>query len=279
MVKFSLILATIYREAEVEAFLDSLSRQTYRNFELIVVDQNTDDRVANIVERYAGYFPVRRVQCRPGLSIARNMGIKLISGDIVAFPDDDCWYQPELLERVAQRFEDSNLEIISGQSRDMHHRHSQRSWPSEAHIADKISIWKLAISYTVFMRRECVDAVGEFDEELGVGAATAWQSGEETDFLIRALARGYSIRYFPELKVFHPQKTEVYNAATIERAKGYGAGLGRVLKKHHYSRWFVGYMLLRPLGGLLFSLLTLRINKALYHLGVLRGRFKGWTAV
>lgn len=279
MVKFSLILATIHREKEVEAYLDSLSRQTYRNFELIVVDQNPDDRVASIVERYGGYFPVCHIQCRPGLSTARNMGMKLITGDVVAFPDDDCWYPPELLEKIARRFDDPDIEIISGQSRDAHNRHSQREWPSRPHIANKVSIWKLAISYTVFMRKGCVDTVGEFDEELGVGAATAWQSGEETDYLIRALECGHTIRYFPEVKVFHPQKTEVFNAATIERARAYGAGLGRVLKKHHYSVWFVAYMLLRPAGGMLFAALTLRLNKAAYHLGVLRGRFKGWTAV
>ena len=278
MVKFSLVLATIGREIEVEAFLDSLSRQTYKNFELIVVDQNHDDRVSKLISAYDDRIPVTRIQCQPGLSTARNEGIKLIKGDLVAFPDDDCWYPPELLEKMARLFEDPRIEIVSGQSRDAQNRHSQRKWPEKSQLANKVSIWKLAISYTVFMRKACVDAVGEFDEELGVGARTAWQSGEETDFLIRALECGYKIRYFPEVKVFHPQKTEVYNPATIERAKSYGAGMGRVLKKHHYSVWFVAYMLLRPAGGVVFSLITLHLSKVQFHLGVLRGRLKGWVA-
>ncbi|HCS26294.1 MAG TPA: glycosyltransferase family 2 protein [Spongiibacteraceae bacterium] len=278
MLKFSLILATIGRDAEVEAFLDSLSRQTYRNFELIVVDQNADDRVSVLVDRFADYFPVRRVSSKLGLSVARNRGIALIDGDIVAFPDDDCWYPPELLARAAEYFTRSDVDVIAGQSRDEQNRHSQRAWPSKPQLADKVSIWKLAISYTVFMRAECVEVVGGFDETLGVGAATAWQSGEETDYLIRAIDRGYAVRYLPGLKVFHPEKTGVFDARTIERAKSYGAGLGRVLKKHHYPLWFVAYMLLRPLGGALFALLTLRVNKALYHFGVLQGRVKGWGA-
>ena len=278
MLKFSLILATIGRDAEVEAFLDSLSRQTYRNFELIVVDQNADDRVSVLTDRFASHFPLTRVASAPGLSVARNQGIALIDGDVVAFPDDDCWYPPELLARVAEHFACGDVDIIAGQSRDEKNRHSQRVWPSQPQVADKVSIWKLAISYTVFMRAECVEAVGGFDETLGVGAATAWQSGEETDYLIRAIDRGFAIRYLPGLKVFHPDKTGVFDALTIERAKAYGAGLGRVLKKHHYPLWFVAYMLLRPLGGVLFSLLTLRMRKALYHFGVLRGRVKGWGA-
>lgn len=278
MVKFSLVLATIAREREVEDFLESLLRQTYRNFELIVVDQNSDDRVKRLVDNYSTQFSIQWLPCTPGLSIARNRGLQFLSGDIVAFPDDDCWYPPELLENVAQCFGNSEMDIITGQSRDENNRHSQRIWPSRPHIANKVSIWKLAISYTVFMRIECVKQIGEFDESLGVGAVTAWQSGEETDYLIRALAHGYTIRYLPELKVFHPQKTEVFNAATIARAKAYGGGLGRVLKKHAYPGWFVVYMLLRPVGGVLFSLLTLRTKKALYHLGVLQGRLKGWAA-
>lgn len=278
MLKFSLVLATIGRDDEVEAFLDSLSRQSYRNFELIVVDQNPDDRVSVLLDHFADYFPIQRVSSRPGLSIARNRGIALISGDIVAFPDDDCWYPPELLAKVVDYFVDSGIDIIAGQSRDEQNRHSQREWPSQAQIADKQSIWKLAISYTVFMRAECVKTVGGFDERLGVGSATAWQSGEETDYLIRALDQGYALHYFPGLKVFHPQKTGVFNAATIQRAKAYGEGLGRVLRKHDYPLWFVAYMLLRPAGGVLVSLLTLRKNKALYHLGVLVGRVRGWAA-
>ena len=277
MLKFSLILATINRVREVENFLRSLSCQTYRDFELIVVDQNADDRVESLLDQYRNQFTILHLRCEPGLSRARNHGLQAITGDIVAFPDDDCWYPADVLEKVAQCFARYTMDIATGQSRDADNRHSQRMWPSRGSIAGKISIWRLAISYTVFMRRDCVRRVGNFDDTLGVGAGTPWQSGEETDYLLRALDCGFVIRYFPDLKVFHPQKTQVYDAATIERARVYGAGLGRVLKKHRYPLWYIFYMLLRPVGGVVISLLMFRRGKACYHSGVLRGRLRGWV--
>ncbi len=278
VLKYSLILATIGRSIEVERFLASLDRQTYRSFELIVVDQNDDDRVSSMLESYRDNFEIIYLKSKPGLSIARNRGLQEVSGDIVAFPDDDCWYPPNLLEAITQIFSRYDIDIVTGQSRDEENRHSQRFWSSKPSVADVISVWKLAISYTVFIRRYSVESLGGFDVELGVGANSQWQSGEETDYLIRAIVKGYRVCYFPEVFVYHPQKTQSYDKATITRARVYGAGMGRVMKKNRYSRIFVYYMLLRPIGGLAFSMLTLRLRKARYYLAVCRGRYAGWKS-
>ncbi|WP_372764334.1 glycosyltransferase family 2 protein, partial [Litorivivens sp.] len=151
MLKYSLILATIGRSIEVERFLASLDRQTYRSFELIVVDQNDDDRVSSMLESYRDNFEIIYLKSKPGLSIARNRGLQEVSGDIVAFPDDDCWYPPNLLEAITQIFSRYDIDIVTGQSRDEENRHSQRFWSSKPSVADVISVWKLAISYTVFI--------------------------------------------------------------------------------------------------------------------------------
>ena len=49
------------------------------------------------------------------------------------------------------------------------------------------NLWNRAISFTIFLRRDVVEAVGPFDEELGLGSGRPWASGEETDYLIRAV--------------------------------------------------------------------------------------------
>ena len=66
-----------------------------------MVDQNKDGRLSPILEQYEKKFSIVRCTSKPGLSHARNVGLKCIAGDVVAFPDDECWYPPELLERVA----------------------------------------------------------------------------------------------------------------------------------------------------------------------------------
>ena len=90
--KFSLILATLNRTGEVDYLLKTLDRQTYRNFELIVVDQNADDRLVPLLAPYQANFPILHLQSAKGLSRARNVALEHVSGDIVAFPDDDCAY-------------------------------------------------------------------------------------------------------------------------------------------------------------------------------------------
>lgn len=279
MLKFSLILATVGRLEEVARFLSHLDLQTYRDFELIVVDQNADDRVSAQLDAYREKFDIVYLQSRPGLSAARNLGLSVVTGDVVAFPDDDCWYPPDILKTVASIFGSYDIDIITGQSKDECGRHSQRYWSAKPKLCNRYNVWQLAISYTVFMRRYCVSSVGTFDESLGVGASSPWQSGEETDYLIRAIVQGYRVGYFPELFVYHPQKTHRYDSATIVRARVYGAGMGRVLSKHMYPVSFVGYMLFRPLVGVTISFITLRLKKSSYHLAVLCGRLAGWNSL
>jgi len=50
--KFTLIMATVDRVNEINSFLESLKEQTYRNFELIIADQNDDDRLDSIIKLY-----------------------------------------------------------------------------------------------------------------------------------------------------------------------------------------------------------------------------------
>ena len=114
---FSLILATVGRTVELNRLFDSLLVQTFHDFEVIVVDQNQDERLMPIVHRarclglairHVHYFP-------PNLALARNAGIAQARGQWLGFPDDDCWYEPHTLEqiRLRSRHNDRPQGIIS----------------------------------------------------------------------------------------------------------------------------------------------------------------------
>lgn len=122
-----------------------------------------------------------------------------------------------------------------------------------------------------------VDRVGRFDETLGLGSGTPWGSGEEGDYLIRAVNCGFALTYRPEITIFHDDKASTYDERGRIRAYSYSMGLGRLLRKHRYPWWFVGYQCMRPCGGALAALLRGRTDRARYHFAVLRGRFEGWT--
>jgi glycosyltransferase involved in cell wall biosynthesis len=104
--EFSLILATLGRDIELISFLDSLASQTYRDFELIIIDQNKDKKIDSIVEKFISCFPVNHIKVDfSGVAKARDYGIHFARGKIVTFPDDDCVYEVDVLEKVLGEFE------------------------------------------------------------------------------------------------------------------------------------------------------------------------------
>ena len=271
-------MATVNRTRQIQEFLVHLDRQTYRQFELIVVDQNRDNRLEDILEPYRNRFTIRylRISVR-GASHARNIGIPYGKGDIFTFPDDDCWYPPTLLEEVCLFFsKHPETDILSARSADHCMEHSHLSWSRSEGYINKYSLWNRVIEFTMFLRSEVVHHVGGFDESMGVGAGTRWGSGEGPDYLLRALEADFSIYYNPQYVIYHPRPVGCYDASSITRAYSYGGGIGALLKKHRYPLWFVLFQWFRSAGGVLTSLLSAKWNKAKYYLAALRGKVTGW---
>ena len=255
-----------------------MDEQSYRDFELIVVDQNPDKRLISMLEFYRVRFPLVHLTSRVrGLSRARNLGLKHITGEVVAFPDDDCWYPPNALKLVADLlWARPEWDGASGRSLDETGGRSHANWPRRAMEVGQFRLW--AISFATFVRRPIVEAVGDFDEELGVGAGTPWGSSEEADYFLRALKAGFRIFYDPKLFIIHPQPLAAYDATAFRRAYSYAMGQGRLLRMHRYPSTVVLYRSLRSLGGSVLALASGRRGKAIYHWKVFEGRLRGWTA-
>ena len=268
---FDLVVATTDRTDELGVLLASIEAQNYERVRIIVVDQNEDDRLSAILDTAA--LELVHVRAARGLSGARNAGLReVVSADLVAFPDDDCAYPDGLLARVAERFlADPGLDGLAGRAEDETGRSSE-SWKTDRTILTSGNLWNRANAATMFLRRELVTRVGAFDERLGLGSHEPWSSGEETDYLIRAVNAGARIEYDPSLVVTHGM---VPDDAVI----GYrdGASLGYLLRKHDYSARTVVRMLVRPAGGALLSLARLDVERSRYHLATLRGRFRGYA--
>ncbi len=274
---FSLILATVGRVEEVGQFLKSLDGQTHRTFDLIVVDQNEDGRLLPILKSYRERFLILHLKSQPGLSRARNVGLPHARGDVVAFPDDDCSYSPGLLKRVCAFLESHpQMDGLTGRVVDQHGRSGTARFDDEPGLLDQSNVWQRTSSITLFLRRRIVERIGGFDEELGVGAGTIWGGGEDIDYPLRALRAGFKLYYSPEITAFHPSPQEYDYAKLASRAYGYGAGIGRVWRKHRYPLQLVAYYLLRPAGGAALSLASGDRAKALYHFSAFRGRLRGW---
>lgn len=271
---FDLVVATVDRVAELERLLASLEAQTHRDLRVLLVDQNEDDRLESIL-REERPFDLVRLRSERGLSRARNAALGEISGDLVAFPDDDCVFAPGLLEQVARRFaSDPALDGLTGRAVDETGR-SSRSWARDPKSLTRDNLWNRAISFTIFLRAQLVARVGHFDEQLGLGVATPWASGEEIDYLVRALDAGARIEYDPSLVVTHPDR-RVSPTALRSLGNRDGASVGYILRKHGYPKRVVGRMLIRPVGGALVALARRDRAQAGFHLSTLRGRLLGY---
>lgn len=247
--RMSLIMATVNRSLEVGRMIDSLIKQTNRDFELIIVDQNEDDRLIQFIEagRAQGLEIKHEKLSRPKLSAARNLGIAKADSEILAFPDDDCWYEADVVSCVLEAFsKDKALAGIVGK------------WVEKADNGEsefslegrKFRYFRggLAISFTLFFRRNLLKDMNGFDDRLGLGA---WYSaGEETDLIMRSLDCGYNISYLPQIQVHHPDKQ-----MTLEELRRSGRGAGAIYAKNHLPQWVIMRGLFAPI---IVPLLTMR---------------------
>lgn len=248
----SLIVATLDRTAELNKLLASLVAQSYQDFEVIVVDQNPDGRLLPILQRYP-QLAIQHLRSARGLSRARNVGLPHAKGELVGFPDDDCWYPPRLLASLKTTFDSHpDCAVVFTALRDANHETVGPRWPMHAGYWAKDHVWVNGISPAGFVRREVVDAIGLFDERIGVGAATPYQSGEDVDYFVRPLKRGWKIWYDPALTVHHPSFHRLDRIR--ERSYSYALGGGYTLRAHAYPIRVLATGLVRSFGGALVYL-------------------------
>jgi glycosyltransferase involved in cell wall biosynthesis len=275
MPRFSLIVGTIDRTEEFSLLLRSLAQQKMRDFELIVVDQNPDDRLSSLLEEWVSgngwqdnrtnnLIEVKHLHCPPGVSRARNLGLLHSSGEIVAFPDDDCWYLPDTLQNVDEWFnQHPNYGILTLGSRDEQGRVSGNRWVQKECDLTRVNVFRASATYTYFVRRPPEVVTLRFDESLGPGAVTRFDCGDDTDVLLTLMSHGIRGRFYSALYVGHPYKPGFVD---VQRAARYGGGFGRVLAKH-------------SLPFLFFALVTFDFTRAASRvvLGDLSGASRFWA--
>lgn len=229
----SLIIGTLNRAEYLSHCLESLDRQTYREFEAIIVDQSINDETERLVHNLGrDWIRYKRVAYK-GLSKARNEAIRMASGDVFCLIDDDAYYESDYLQKMVEHIKDNRKWIISGFLTDGLTKKDFVDY-SKVPEGKPLSYWRItrycpspAISFT----RELVDTVGVFDEKFGVGAK--YGAAEETDLLLRAKKKGFSIIHNKNVKAQHPHKW-VVNTGNDDKEKSYrySYGIGAMYKKN-----------------------------------------------
>lgn len=234
--RFSLVVATINRVNELERLFESLSTQHHDDFEVILVDQNLDDRLKELVTSYNQQFPILHLkQMKRGLSRARNLGKLYVKGDIIAFPDDDSVYPSTVLSQVADFFEHNQAwNGVIVRIFDLDEDKNAFELCGGDDESGAVDYWKgytVGISHAMFFRASIVREL-DFDEAMGLGSGTPWGAGEDVDYLFQCLDAGYRFYYDSKLKVRHPSPIKKNNfRQRIQREYFYGLGNGYLLGK------------------------------------------------
>ena len=276
----SLVVSTVNRAGELTRLMDSLLNQEFKDFEILVVDQNCDDRIVPTLEGYQSRLNIRRIQtlARYGISSGRNDGWRRARGDVILFPDDDCWYPLWFLRKGVELLDATGAELVSGRFADEGGRSINGRFSSRAHFITRRSVWIAQSESATFYRRELLDRLGGFDEELGIGSASPWQAAEGPDLILKALKRGYACYYDPSLYGFHREyDVDDPTEGMTRRGRMYGRGMGYVLRRHRYGFLALLNWVLRPLVTAFISAICGRIHRVAYSLSVSVGRAEGWA--
>ena len=224
--KVSVVVCTYNGAATLEACLQSLMELDYPDYEVILVNDGSTDDSAEI----AGRFPAVRThhQENRGLSVARNVGAEMATGEIVAYTDDDCEADVHWLLYLMRAMRVQEVAGIGGPNITP----DDDGWvakcvaaspgnPSHVllddHHAEHVPGCNMAF------RRDTLLGLGGFDPQFRV-------AGDDIDVCWRLIDAGLSIGYAPGAMVWHRRRATV--RAYGRQQKGYGKSEAMVHFKH-----------------------------------------------
>jgi glycosyltransferase involved in cell wall biosynthesis len=201
------IIVPAYNAAEfLPEALDSILRQTYPHWEVVVVDDGSTDDTAAIVE---GFIPIFRgrlgylYQDNRGAAAARNTAIRACRGELIALLDaDDVWLEKRLERCVGLLDMDPEVGLVHGQVMRVDREGKllgEPPNPQAKYLSGRIARHIYArrahiLAPTVLFRRRCLDVAGFFDE--------SFQATEDRDLWYR-IARSFPVAYLSEVLAYY----------------------------------------------------------------------------
>tara|TARA_R110002096_G_scaffold164099_1_gene331766 strand:- start:310 stop:1176 length:867 start_codon:yes stop_codon:yes gene_type:complete len=261
-VDFSLVVSTRGRVDDIEKLFESLQKQLPQTFELILVDQNDDDILDDLVEKFSSVFPIKhhKVEFR-GPGRGRAYGMRIAEGRIVAWPDDDCIYEEGVLEKVSNFFnENPEYALFSAACYDIDNRDDLGIGNQRSDAAEFSRINLYGIEFTLFFNLKKID-VEEHPLDEDFGFCAKYRCSEGTDYVFSLMKAGFKGRYDPSAKIYHKTRsTQEILDKSFNYAFGEGASISKHLRQGDLAAFyhFVRKMIVAPVTKILMSALLFR---------------------
>lgn len=214
--RFSIIIPVYNDKQRLEQLLNSLSKQTCTDFEVLLVDDHSNDGSYELAKNHDASYPftLLRTKKNSGPAVARNVGISRASGKILLFTDSDCLLPENWVESYVQIM-DKNKDIVTGkvkmlESNVIGNSMSALGFPAGGSLGfDKM--WKVQndgstvqiVTCNCAIRKKVFDIVGLFDETFPL------PFGEDTEMSQRMLEKGYKIYYNRQAFIRHPPRDDI----------------------------------------------------------------------
>ncbi|HIK04017.1 MAG TPA: glycosyltransferase [Trichormus sp. M33_DOE_039] len=249
----SVVICTRNRPEQLERCLRSLLNLSHPPQQIIVVDNApSNDTTRQIVAQIPQVEYV--LEPKPGLSLARNTGIRHSTGEIIAFTDDDVEVHPDWCLRLQQAFVNPQVLAVTGlmlpaeletEAQFMFHQGSGESrWEYRAtnfgieffeNMKHRgVPVWRIGAGANMAFHRQAFEVVGYFDERLGAGASGC---SEDSEMWYRILAEGWLCRYEPTAVVFHYHRRdfEAFQDQAYQYMRGHVTAL--LVQFANYKHW------------------------------------------
>ncbi len=208
--KYSLVIPVYNRPDEVDELLQSLTKQEFKDFEIIIVEDGSKNPCKNIVEQYSSALSIQyHFKENTGPGTTRNFGANKSKGKYIIFFDSDCIIPKDYLSEVDYELRVKPVDAFGG--------------PDRAH--ESFTPIQKAINYSMtsffttggirggkerldkFYPRSFNMGISRkvFDETKGFSTL---RFGEDIDFSIRILKAGFGTRLFPKAYVYHKRRTD-----------------------------------------------------------------------
>ncbi|MBQ9561694.1 MAG: glycosyltransferase [Prevotella sp.] len=263
--KYSIIVPVYNRPDEVDELLDSLTRQAYADFEVVIVEDGSATPCKEVCDKYADRLPLRYfVKENSGPGQSRNYGAERSNGDYLIILDSDVVVPDGYLSAVDAELQAEPCDAFGG---------ADASHPSFTPVQKAISYSMTSFfttggirggkkkldkfyprSYNMGIRREVYQQLGGFSK---------MRFGEDIDFSYRIVEAGYKCRLFPKAWVWHKRRTDLKKFFR----QVYNSGIARInLEKRHPGTMKIVHLLpmVFTVGVIAFVLMS-AVGRALMH--------------
>lgn len=208
--KFSIVIPLYNRPDEIDELLDSLTKQTVKNFEVVVVDDGSDIPASDIIKKYNDKLDLKYfVKQNSGPGLTRNFGAERCSGDYIIFFDSDCIIPPDYMKIVTESLDAEYVDAYGG---------PDAALPTFTPVQKAISYAMTSILSTGGIRGASEKAGKFHPRSFNMGYSkqvfestkgfSDMRFGEDIDMTLRILESGYTTKLIKEGFVYHKRRTD-----------------------------------------------------------------------